>query len=158
MKHFMALAAIVGLASTGCASNALLSKHQQVQGEQVVRAQSPERRALFHSGNEAGGIKLTGGLFGKKKSACDDVCCGEGCDANGCAYGDGNGACGGDGCGAGGGMFSRMACGCNPHAQGYPAGYSGCNGPPVGQTAYPYYTVRGPRDFLVDNPPSIGPY
>ena len=31
-------------------------------------------------------------------------------------------------------------------------------GPPVAQTAYPYYTLRGPRDFLVDNPPSIGPY
>jgi len=26
------------------------------------------------------------------------------------------------------------------------------------QYAYPYYTIRGPRDFLVDNPPSIGPY
>jgi hypothetical protein len=22
--------------------------------------------------------------------------------------------------------------------------------------AYPYYTLRGPRDFLQDNPPSIG--
>jgi len=31
-------------------------------------------------------------------------------------------------------------------------------GGPVGQYAYPYYTIRGPRDFLVDNPPSIGPY
>jgi hypothetical protein len=31
-------------------------------------------------------------------------------------------------------------------------------GGPVGQVAYPYYTIRGPRDFLVDNPPSIGPY
>ena len=31
-------------------------------------------------------------------------------------------------------------------------------GPPVAQTAYPYYTLRGPRDFLLDNPPSIGPY
>jgi len=30
-------------------------------------------------------------------------------------------------------------------------------GPPTGAVAYPYYTVRGPRDFLVDNPPSIGP-
>ena len=30
-------------------------------------------------------------------------------------------------------------------------------GPAVGAIAYPYYTVRGPRDFLVDNPPSIGP-
>jgi hypothetical protein len=31
-------------------------------------------------------------------------------------------------------------------------------GPPVAQTAYPYYTVRGPRDFLQKCPPSIGPY
>jgi hypothetical protein len=31
-------------------------------------------------------------------------------------------------------------------------------GPPVAQTAYPYYTLRGPRDFLMNNPPSIGPY
>ncbi len=30
---------------------------------------------------------------------------------------------------------------------------SGVPGPTVG---YPYYTSRGPRDFLVDNPPSIG--
>jgi hypothetical protein len=29
-------------------------------------------------------------------------------------------------------------------------------GPPTGQVGYPYYTVRGPRDFLVDNPPTIG--
>lgn len=31
-------------------------------------------------------------------------------------------------------------------------------GPPVGTYAYPYYTLRGPRDFLQANPPSIGPY
>jgi hypothetical protein len=29
-------------------------------------------------------------------------------------------------------------------------------GPPSAATAYPYYTVRAPRDFLVPNPPSIG--
>lgn len=29
-------------------------------------------------------------------------------------------------------------------------------GPPSPQVAYPYYTHRGPRDFLLDNPPSIG--
>jgi hypothetical protein len=36
--------------------------------------------------------------------------------------------------------------------------YNFAPGPPVGQTAYPYYTVRGPRDFLLGNPPKIGPY
>jgi hypothetical protein len=30
-------------------------------------------------------------------------------------------------------------------------------GPPTAQVAYPYYTVRGPRDFLLDDPPSLGP-
>ncbi len=29
-------------------------------------------------------------------------------------------------------------------------------GPPTAQVGYPYYTVRGPRDFLLDNPPTIG--
>lgn len=29
-------------------------------------------------------------------------------------------------------------------------------GPPTGTVGYPYYTLRGPRDFLVNNPPSIG--
>lgn len=29
-------------------------------------------------------------------------------------------------------------------------------GPPSGTVGYPYYTTRGPRDFLLDNPPSIG--
>jgi hypothetical protein len=29
-------------------------------------------------------------------------------------------------------------------------------GAPSAQVAYPYYTTRGPRDFLTNNPPSIG--
>jgi len=29
-------------------------------------------------------------------------------------------------------------------------------GPPSATTAYPYYTVRAPRDFLSPNPPTIG--
>ena len=31
------------------------------------------------------------------------------------------------------------------------------SGPPAPQYAYPYYTTRAPRDFLMANPPSIGP-
>jgi hypothetical protein len=30
-------------------------------------------------------------------------------------------------------------------------------GPPTAAITYPYYTTRGPRDFLAQNPPSIGP-
>jgi hypothetical protein len=46
------------------------------------------------------------------------------------------------------------ACCCNSGDQNYNFN----PGPPVAQTAYPYYTVRGPRDFLLDNPPPLGPY
>jgi hypothetical protein len=31
------------------------------------------------------------------------------------------------------------------------------DGPPTGAITYPYYTTRGPRDFLAKDPPSIGP-
>ncbi len=34
---------------------------------------------------------------------------------------------------------------------------AGPSGPPTGAVTYPYYTNRGPRDFLADDPPSIGP-
>jgi hypothetical protein len=51
---------------------------------------------------------------------------------------------------------------CGPQAPGCCSSgdqhYNFTPGPPVAQTAYPYYTLRGPRDFLLDNPPSIGPY
>jgi hypothetical protein len=30
-------------------------------------------------------------------------------------------------------------------------------GPPTPAVTYPYYTTRGPRDFLLDNPPPLGP-
>jgi hypothetical protein len=53
-------------------------------------------------------------------------------------------------------------CCCQPQGPGCCASgdqhYNFAPGPPVGQVAYPYYTVRGPRDFLTNNPPSIGPY
>ncbi len=57
---------------------------------------------------------------------------------------------------------------CGPPAPGCPCccgggasgdhNYNFMPGPPVAQTAYPYYTLRGPRDFLLDNPPPIGPF
>jgi hypothetical protein len=32
-----------------------------------------------------------------------------------------------------------------------------CDGPPTGAITYPYYTNRGPRDFLAQDPRGIGP-
>ena len=34
--------------------------------------------------------------------------------------------------------------------------FYGPHGPSTAGVAYPYYTTRGPRDFLMANPPSIG--
>lgn len=35
--------------------------------------------------------------------------------------------------------------------------FAGPAGPPSAQITYPYYTTRGPRDFFVNHPSSIGP-
>src|SRR3954465_5875389 len=64
----------------------------------------------------------------------------------------GRGYCGG---GPGVGCSGCPFCGCGPSGD---QNYNFNPGPPVAQTAYPYYTLRGPRDFLLNNPPSIGPY
>ena len=60
----------------------------------------------------------------------------------------GNGYC----CAACGQPAAACCCASGDH------NYNFNPGPPVAQTAYPYYTLRGPRDFLLNNPPSIGPY
>jgi len=41
--------------------------------------------------------------------------------------------------------------------QGCDRGHVMAGGPPSAAVTYPYYTLRGPRDFLAANPPSIGP-
>ena len=45
-----------------------------------------------------------------------------------------------------------------PHTQHHPdqGGYPSADGSAAPTVAYPFYTTRGPRDFLVPNPPSIG--
>jgi hypothetical protein len=42
------------------------------------------------------------------------------------------------------------------YRQGGPGGQVGPSGPATAHVAYPYYTTRGPRDFLLNNPPTIG--
>jgi hypothetical protein len=98
--------------------------------------------------------QLRGHCYGYNVAAHGESCCGHGwanVGGNGCGcgprvYGGGNspygsGCCSGPGCCASGDQHYTF----NP-------------GPPVGQTAYPYYTTRGPRDFLEKNPAPIGPY
>lgn len=83
------------------------------------------------------------------------------CTGPGCYQGRLCAACGGAGCpdcmaDPSGGHGRR---GCLRGGRGYSAtrNMSRYSGPPTGTVAYPYYTNRGPRDFFLDDPPSIGP-
>ena len=95
-----------------------------------------------------------------------------GCSDGNCHSGDCVAGCGGD-CGTGcgscagsghgpGGLLGELGIGSGriaAHAYRHCAnGHQNlAAGPSVGAVTYPYYTVRGPRDFLAPNPPSIGP-
>lgn len=66
-------------------------------------------------------------------------------------------ACGGQGSLLGGHLGGKVAQACYENrGWRHQAPELGPEGPPVGTTAYPYYTLRGPRDFLANDPPSIG--
>ena len=115
-------------------------------------------------------------------SGCASGCAGGGC-AGGC--GSGSADCLAGNCGCGKQKIKALAgelgwrgckkCGAGKKGSGkaaqalanhrynhipyLPLGYyrqQGPPGPPTGTVAYPYYTNRAPRDFLVDNPPGIG--
>ena len=65
------------------------------------------------------------------------------------------------GCRDGCGLFAHRGCGIfGHHGCGGRGGYddgAAYGGPPTAQVTYPYYTNRGPRDFLADTPSGIGP-
>lgn len=101
--------------------------------------------------------------------ACPDGACQQGachggvCPTGGCKTAGCRGQCGGEACrkrhvGRYGGLAKHHL---SPEekaaleASDY--GATGPAGPPTGAVAYPYYTTRGPRDFLAKCPPSIGP-
>jgi len=76
---------------------------------------------------------------------CNQAQCRQGhCGLLGGRHGGGGGLGGGGGFGQGG-----------PGGPGGGDMYSG--GPPTPTVVYPYYTTRGPRDFLSANPRGIGP-
>ena len=118
------------------------------------------------TGARSGLAGLLGNCFGK---GCDDGCCSAGCQS-GCL----GGGCTGcnqcvtpaeltaDGYGAYGGVSGPLAghLGVGKHFRG-PQSHMGpagpADGPAIGQTTYPYYTTRGPRDFFASRPASIGP-
>lgn len=84
---------------------------------------------LFHCNSGCGGCSSQG---------CYDECYEGGPCSGGYGYGGGGGGCG---CGHGGGGYAD----------------AGPPGPPSAQVTYPYYTTRGPRDYLAARPSDIGP-
>jgi hypothetical protein len=182
MKQCIALAACACLLATGCASTGKLGLGAGRQSTYSASARPTITRDYRKPGPDLG-VQLAS-FNDRCDAGCgmgDECTCGCAVDGSG-ACGCGNGY--GDGCGNGYGNGGYGACGgggpcrhvidgvasgfCGPkgpngygvcpHSHGYPEYPEFNQGPPVGQVAYPYYTVRGPRDFLRNNPPSIGPY
>ena len=105
---------------------------------------------------------------GCEQGTCTDGQCGPGgqCGAGGCGPGGcqpgcqdcASGSCKGRHIGRYGGLAKhhlspeeKAALGASDY------GATGPAGPPSGAVAYPYYTPRGPREFLARCPPSVGP-
>jgi hypothetical protein len=82
---------------------------------------------------------------------------GGGCLQHQTRCGDGTGEAG-CGCGHCGGLLGgRVAAGIE-QSRGWrhQEPETGPAGPPTAAVAYPYYTLHGPRESFLDNPPSLG--
>jgi len=140
--------------------------------------------AAFSGCASTHGTGVTGMIRGSCARA-PELCasCDQGSDCNACAQGaacgGGNADCGRACDGGIGHLLGQCSCygqGCDPRSRGRDGLGQGClgngclghrrfggvpevtqPGPPVGQVAYPYYTTRGPRDFLMSHPRPLGP-
>lgn len=183
MRSFIALAGAVCLLATGCAGSGMLANRDCTPCH-VARSQTAARPTIYRDGCRPC-CALFGKKDNccETDCGCDvgcgcdccpmDCCCEPGCS---CESGQCCGGCNGDCCNSCGGnqrscrkrgrllegkamcTVCGIASGFCPHRGGYPEQTTFNPGPPTGQVAYPYYTVRGPRDFLMCNPASIGPY
>ena len=169
MRAVLLAAALIACASaTGC--HQMGRRHHGDACQACGPAGHHHHRGLGHR-------KHGGGLFHKKSDMCD-VCAATEVqgpfagpsgpfgptDAAGGVYGPhaaaaamagGPGPGGAPAFGGGPGNYPVRGTPGYPHHH-YQREYIGPQGPSTAQVGYPYYTVRGPRDFLMDNPPSIG--
>jgi hypothetical protein len=103
----------------------------------------------------AGCARLRCGSGGYADGCCADRgCCSAGCQSGRPCCDDPNNCndacpCGQKHCRWTCRLFGHHSCAAKPR----PEVATG----PIGAVAYPYYTVRGPRDFLAKNPTTIGP-
>lgn len=185
MKHvlYLSLAAVVFATGSGCS---LIDRLFLLNADGPYASQPgvpPAAMADAEVGDP--GVQQVGYLQSCTDGNCVDGGCRDGAcyGRNGAGFGCRDGACGNLGCRNGvcvhGGCFGRMchdgSCqACRQHVGRYGGlarhrltpgercALGGCEpigpaGPPTGAVAYPYYTTRGPRDFLAKCPPSIGP-
>ncbi|MEO0529333.1 MAG: hypothetical protein AAF266_02020 [Planctomycetota bacterium] len=160
--RFAALAVAFVVSSVGCTAIQSGRSCGDVCGAGIGGGCAVPCRSM--DGNVLPGRCNTGpGIFDKlgwTQRGCAE--CVDGCGGGCGLFGSGDPCCGGacgNGCGGGGCLQNALGMildcnGCNSCGDQH---YNFTPGPPVGQVAYPYYTTRGPRDFLMCNPPSIGP-
>lgn len=162
MKLYVAtVAAAIAVSGVGCSTIQTGSATNQVVNQSTPRATIFQAAHFEQAQHRTDGlVGAAGWLRGCGSSNCGDACeCGEAC-----------GECCGPYAGGGCGLFQRGGCPGNCNGGCLQQGIStlidcpcGCRqdyyapGPTTAQMGYPYYTVRGPRDFLMANPPSIGP-
>lgn len=158
MRQCIALAGLLCLMASGCAHTGMMgcgdgcgvAANRRGPSPLVTRNAGRPRGTLFDK--DTGNCELAGCDVdsGERCGGCNGCCNGGPCSR--LAERIAGGMCGpGGACGLGG------PGGLCPHGGGYPEQPTFNQGPPGGQVAYPYYTTRGPRDFLMANPPTIGP-
>ncbi len=162
MNRWLLIGSLVGLmvAATGCASTS----------SRGCKSNSCQSRSC-NSGSCNSGSCNSG--------SCNSGSCNGGCQSGNCGVrgalsttagllgcgGMCGGSCGRPGCEAGKVGWQSGGLDYSSHLQTGMLGHNAARnlnsrpftpGPASGQVAYPYYTTRGPRDFLQANPPSIG--
>ena len=118
-------------------------------GPQIQRNRGPGLSGVRPLGNRR--PSLLGGFSKSKPFHGCGSCVGDGS----CGSGGACGSC--DGCHNGNECVNRIVSKVLDCRAGGDRNYNFQPGPPAAQTAYPYYSVRGPRDFLAREPRPIGP-
>jgi hypothetical protein len=166
MNRWLLIGSLAGLliGSTGCL-------HHNTRGGCSSGTCSSGACSTGTCGDGACGCNAGSGGCNTGSCGCNSGSCGNGhglLGAVGSKFGACGGACGGGcrtGCVAGPIGWQQGGLNYSSHLQPGVCGHNAAAnlnsrpftpGPPTAQTAYPYYTHRGPRDFLLDNPPTIG--
>ena len=156
VKSFAAfVAAVVLCAATGCHLGGSLGGRCGGPGCDAGTNGCDFSGGGCKSGSCGGLVGILSGLRGKLGGGCLRGACGDptNCVTPKTLTGDGSDVRGGL-TGPLAGHFGQHHRGPQSHMGGMPGP---ADGPPSPTVTYPYYTSRGPRDYFLSNPASIGP-